>query len=67
MNAPSRDFMVRQAVLNATAERFGSISPAKALRAMDYEQYGSAFYLTLFFDQVRHEYRLLASRHGVAA
>ena len=66
-HAPSRDFMVRQAVLNATAMTFIGMSPARALRAMDYEQYGSAFYLTRFFERVRREYRLLASRYSEAA
>ena len=64
---PSRDFMVRQAVLNATALTFIGMSPARALRAMDYEQYGPAFYLTRFFERVRKEYRLLAQKYEVAA
>jgi hypothetical protein len=43
------------------------MSPAKVLRAMNYEQYGSEFYHTTFFEQVRKEFSLLASRYSEAA
>ena len=67
---PSRDFMVRQAVLNAAAKRMPATvkyeGVASALRCMTYEEMG--WVPTIAFAAVIHaEFHKLAQRYEAAA
>jgi hypothetical protein len=67
MNAPSRDFMVRQAVLNAAITYDPPVAKILGVRTFIDCMTAGDYVRLSFCDQVRKEYSLLASRHGVAA
>jgi hypothetical protein len=64
---PSRDFLIRQAVLNAAVGRMGylqsSMPPSRWLALMDYEKHGAEFCHTALFDGVQREFRKLINRN----
>jgi hypothetical protein len=64
---PSRDFLIRQAVLNAAVGRMGflqkSMSPARYLYLMDYAKFGPDFFSTALFEDIQREFRKLTERN----
>lgn len=68
MSAPSREFMIRQAVLNATSALFPNLTKMRgAAHVLDQTTFGGAGVGSLLSSAVRDEYHALASRYQVAA